>query len=261
MQIPRTTVALSPDYDGSIRIAVSLGAWERATDGDSLMELVENLFVLADRGAFVREDAEPADAALRVERTAHSPPSRYTWDVLARHLDHRFVQVFRNQMVMFSAVYCPVEQVHVEMLAHGRARADLLLPPIDAVAAARGDNYPPRSHRLPFDISVEEISDYRRARRAEIELVAPISDDMLGTFRDWFDLWLTSLDCGYASSEDALTSGRCAIYDGGTEILDEITVETRIEMWGAPECTWASYLNLVGRADRELARVAAVRVY
>ena len=261
MQVPRTLVALRPDYDGPVRVQVSLGAWEHSSDGDSLTDLVQDLFLLADRGAFVRGNAHPEDAAVRVQTVDYSPPSRYAWEVEARNLDHRFSQVLRNQMVMFSAVYCPVDEVSIEMLAVGHPRPASELPPIDSMAAAGGDNYPPLSNRLHFDIEFEQVSDYRRARRAEVEFVDPISDHLLATGREWFDLWLSALDCAYASSEEALRSGRCAIFDGTTDILDEATLETRVEMWGAPEYAWNSYLNLVGRVDRDLARVAAVRVY
>lgn len=257
--------AFAPHYEGPLRLSIRLGAWEQPSDGVELIELIDNLLTLADRGAFVRPEFRPADAAVRVLTTSHAPPGHYVWEFDARLLDARFVQILRNQLVMYTAVFCPVLEASVEMLqplpgSSTRSALPAPWPPIDELEVEAGRVYPEASRKLRFPILHQPVSDYRRNRRAEIEFVEPISDDTLAILRDWFDGWGRALDCAFAPSEEALFAGKCAIFDAGTDILDEITVETHIEMWEAAECAWNSYQNLVGRIDHELARVAELRI-
>jgi hypothetical protein len=258
---PPVAVAFDPGYDGPLRITVSLGAWEHDTDGDGLIDLVESLRTLADRGAFVRSDRPPAQAAMPLLATQHSPPGQYVWEVDARTVDHRFGQIFRNQMAMFAAVFCPVNHATIEMLQRTRARRPANLSPIDPLAVEQGLVYPERSNKLRFPISENDVLDYASERRAEIVLVDRFDDDLLARLRQWFDLWARALDCAYPSGEDRLKKGRCAIWDYRTDLIDDVTIETQLGYWGAAECAWNSYANLVGRVDTELAAVAELRIY
>jgi len=258
---PPVVVAFDPGYDGPLRITISLGTWRHDVDGHQLEELIDGLLVLADRGAFVRPELHPADAVVRVGATRHVPPVQYIWEFEARGLDHRFAQVFRNQMVMYEKVFCPVTHASLEMLRPAQPRLPRPLPPIDGLAVEQGKVYPERSRKLAFGVRNGEVADYATDRRAEVELAGRFDDAALEKFREWFDLWAKMLDCAYASSEVAAETGRCAIWDFGTDILDDVSFETRLGYWGAPECAWDSYVNLVGRVDAEIAKVAEVRIY
>ena len=258
---PPVEVAFDGGYDGPLRIVVSLGSWQHDFDGDKLVELVGGLIVLADRGAFVRSDLHPREAAMRTVATKHAPPAHYQWEVEARAVDHRFSQIFRNQISMHAAGFCPVTYASIEMVDTRRSRLPAPLPPLDPIAVAERKVYPERSQKLRFRFSDHDVVDYATERRAEIELVSPYDDGKLAAFREWFDRWARDLDCAYASTEQAMVNGRCAIWDYRTDILDAITVETHLGYWGAPECAWDSYANLVGRIDAELAEVAELRIY
>ena len=83
-------VAFDADYDGPLRLSITLAPWQHDTDGDQLLALIEGLALLADRGAFVRKTVPPKDARMRVLSTAHTPPQRYVWELDARGVDHRF---------------------------------------------------------------------------------------------------------------------------------------------------------------------------
>ncbi len=258
---PPVVVAFDPGYDGPIRITVTLGPWRHDIDGANLIELVDGLLLLADRGAFVRPDLHPVDALARVRGTRHAEPTQYIWEVDVRGVDHRFAQIFRNQMAMFEAVFCPVAHASLEMTAAPHPRLPRPLPPIDGLAVEEGKVYPERSRKLGFGVAVGAVADYSTERRAEVELTGMFDDDTLARFREWFDHWAKTLDCAYASSEQAVATGRCAIWDFGTDILDDVSFETTLGYWGAPECAWDSYVNLVGRVDAEMAKVAEVRIY
>lgn len=261
MHVPTVKSAIDRNYDGPIRICVTLGPWEQDQDGPQLVQLVEDFLRLGDLGVFARSRVHPADSVMRPIATHHAPPVQYVWDVDMRRVDPRFVQVFRNQMLMFSAVFCPVLHVTIEMLQPSRPLPPSAVPLLDSLAVEQGQVYPQLSQNLAIPITYEGAADYQSNRRAEVELSGSITDEMLETIREWFDLWARTLDCGYSSTEDRLQTGKCAIFDASTDILDVVTFETHIGTWGAPECAWDGYLNLVGRVDRDIGHVVAARIY
>jgi hypothetical protein len=258
---PPVSVAFAPSYDGRLRISVALGPWQNDYDGKQLTELVEGLLLLCDRGAFVRAAAHPIDASAQVIGTRHAPPSLYIWDVAVAGVDHRFSQIFRNQMAMFAGVFCPVQHATIEMLDGAHPPRPVPLPDIDPVGVGQGHVYPGRSTQLRFAVSEQEVGDYAQNRRAEVEFVNEIDDATLAVLRSWFHQWAELLDCAYPGAESALEKGRCAFWDHRTDILDVITLETSVGYWGAVENAWDGYVNLVGRVDAQIARVRELRLY
>jgi len=254
-------VAFDAGYDGPLRLSITLGPWQHASDGDQLLALIEGLALLADRGAFVRSAVHPKDARMRLLSSAHSAPHRYVWDYDARGVDARFAQIVRNQLVMYTAVCCPVQHALLEMLQPPRPATPAALAPLDALAVAQGKVYPERFGKLRFVVEEDFAGDVASGRRAEIELVEAFDDALLATLRDWFDLWARTLDCAYSASEPRLAEGKCAIWDYDTDLVDDVTIETTLGYWGAPECAWHSYANLVARVDAELSPVHALRIY
>lgn len=258
---PETRVSLEPNYNGPLRITVTLGEWNDDGDGDELVRTVEGVLMFADRGAFVRETAHPADAVMKIIAARHAPPVQFIWDVDARSIDHRFTRVLANQLIMFHHAFCPITNATVEMLQPPKPTLPRALPELDEVEVEAGHVYPPRSSTLGFAVSHIAVADYKRERRAEVEFSGVIDDDTLVALREWFEPWPHLLDCAYAATPRQLEDGAHAIFDVLTDIIDEGTIETAIGVFGGSEQAWNGYLNLVGRAEREFGKVVAVRIY
>lgn len=260
MKLPDFRSSIGPSYDGVVIITVVL-APEGEDDGKHLQDLIEGLVLLAHRGAFVRTQFHPAEAEANILERRHAPPVKFEWRVNVRKLDHRFAQVLRNQLVMFTKVLCQVTRASLTMETPPQPTPATVLPALTVKDVEDGNTYPGLSSTLGFGVRSMDVSDLKRNRRAEVQFRQSFDDEQLEAIREWFDAWVPTLDRAFAYDEGVLWRGRNEIDGVVTDILDTHTMETQIEIFNAPEVAWLSYINLAGRLGHELLPIAEVRVY
>jgi len=249
-------IALANVLSEPVHIDVTLAGAPPTGIFDELSRVARDFFQLADAGAYVAASAAPTDAVFQVVEERREPP-RMEWICRTTAIDPRIAQVFRNILVMFHQLHHPV--AHATMALQRLPRPPLrTLPPLGTLAVQQV--YPSVSSRLPFSVAQRLPRASRSGRRVEVECTAPIPDTALRHVVDMFELWSDVSLAAYASSEDDVWSGECAIFDALPDIMDDYTVEMPIERFGAPEVAWYSLLNLCGRIDRDVTRIAKVTI-
>jgi len=246
-------IALADVVSGAVRIEAALvGSSEEGTV-DELSKLLRSVLRMADQGAYVTRAAAPRDAAFSIVNEQVGDFA-IAWECEARATDWRVAQIVRNVLVMFTQVHHPVSLfsiVSAERSACRRTLPPLGGGPVDA-------SYPGLSAAVRIPVVKSAPRKFKDGRRAVIEFVEPLSDQGLGRTIELVETWGNASFGAYGSSEGEIWNGESAILDVTADVLDDWSVEVAIERFGAPEAAWASLINLAGRFDADIGRVAKV---
>jgi len=252
----QTEIALSPQVDGPVRLAVGLQPPVPESALNRLAAAIEDFLRLASLGAYVVEALSPVASTVQV-LTRNVGHVGVTCDVHAVGIDARIAQVLRNSLVAFGRLNHPVAVVSL------RGVDSVSVPTVELVPlgmAPLDRTYPPPSRHLGFDVTHARALGLRSPRRVEVAFRRALNDANLKGIIERFELWARVSFAAYASNEADLQTGECAIFDALPDIMDDSTVEMPIDKFGAPELAWSSLLNLCGRCSRDICEIVSVRI-